>query len=141
MADRNGVVLIASTSDLVRQLLARALKHQGFVTRQVFNSYQCESALQNHGNRGVLLIDEDLLENPTADWRELFVRGDPVVPVVLSLVGSSDPGIRELVASRDGALLEEPFDLEAVMQAVGDALGWRRRLERGGEEARMPSSG
>lgn len=117
-----GIVLLASPSGLVRCVLAAVLESEGFLTREVFNSFEAESALQIHEIPAALLIDAELLEPPQLSHWKPLLDSQPCLPLIVLAHGPRGSGTREVIASHDASVLDDTTDPERVVPLVRDAL-------------------
>lgn len=114
------VVLIASSSQVQRRVVSGVLQHYGYTTREVFNSFEAESALAHHGEHGVLLIEETGLRPPQLERWQPLLDARPELPVIV--VSSEAEARTAPLPARAQARIDDPFDVHAVIVQVRAAL-------------------
>lgn len=117
------ISVVACRSDLFEDLVARAVRECGFRVRCARTSDQAEYLVKANGPESCLVVIEaDLLpEGPPGETWERFIRRWPQLPLVVTALGRVEPPMREMIRERNGVLLEDPFDADAVRRAAVQA--------------------
>lgn len=111
------LVLVAVESALTRTLLGSGLRRSGFATVLVATAEEARSALRAHGRGGVLLVDGVRLVEEGGAWRGL-AEEEPPLSLVALRVASRSSFAAAWVAELGCAALDEPLDLERVVEVV-----------------------
>jgi DNA-binding NtrC family response regulator len=124
----HATVLIVEDEARLRALLADVLRLHGYQVLPVGTVPEAEAARQRVGPGGIDLViaNINLTLDPAA--REGYALAqrwrvqEPTLPVILI---SGDPTLQALPEIRAGAMrfLAKPLDLDALLQAVREALG------------------
>jgi DNA-binding response OmpR family regulator len=121
------LAFFVEANGIVRLRLTGALEHQGFV---VFWAANIEEAVKISQARDIdlLLVDFNPPPKPDGEVYRRLKAVDPAIPMVVITERESDLDLT--AAGRVGAVLEKPFRIADLIQAMQGLLNQPRRLPR-----------
>lgn len=123
--DGGELVLVAVESAMTRTQLWSGLRHSGFAPALVSSAEEARAVLEAHGHGAVLLVDGALLVQEARAWRRL-AEAEPPLALVALRVASRAAFAARWVAELGCEALEDPLDLERLLEVVRSLAGGRR---------------
>jgi DNA-binding response OmpR family regulator len=124
----SGVRLLVAEDDAVlRTLIVQTLREDGYTVVEVADGEQLLAAIESSGRQGevaVVISDVCMPHLDGLDVLAVLRCAAWRTPVVL-MTAFGEEAIRAEARELGAALLEKPFDLDALRAAVRRAVGWR----------------
>jgi CheY-like chemotaxis protein len=124
----SGVRLLVAEDDAVlRTLIVQTLREDGYTVVEVADGEQLLAAIESSGRQGEVAVVVSDVCMPHLDGLDVLAALRCAAwrtPVVL-MTAFGEEAIRAEARELGAALLEKPFDLEALRAAVRRAIGWR----------------
>lgn len=117
----NELIVLAEENDYVREIMASTLESAGYTVVAVGDERLAVEEVRNHGTRARLfVVDRRLLERPGLSCGREVRRMEADLPVLV--VGEGGACSEELLAGGGAAVLARPFQMSALLEAVGSLL-------------------
>ncbi len=114
-------VLVIDDNEDILSMLQAMLKHKGYKTSILVNTYELIQTIKNL-QPAIILMDKLLSGSDGCEFCKIIKADAEIAPIPVIMISAHPQAKTECLAAGAEFFIEKPFDMDHLLQTIADAL-------------------